>query len=416
MILIGTILELSKCVEIIVRPLVKKKSLGGDDGQIEATKTFLLHTLMITHHHHFFGGVYPMLKFIRVLLVFSLFVGIFAVLSAQDDDAGFLNIYSSRHYGDLEAPFAAFTEATGIEVRVSAGSPRDLLSRLRADISRGDRSVADVFLAIDAGVLSLATEEGLLQPVESDILTNNVAENFRDPDNHWFGLSIRTRTLVYNPVNVTDDEIAMVNNYSDLADPMWEGRLCMRPASHIYTVSLFSSILYHLGEEEATSIAEGIANNVTRYINSDTSQIRAVVAGECDLALVNHYYMGRLGNGDDDARATFDSVELKWMNQETTGVFFNINGAGIVRNAANYDNAVLFLEFMTSLENQCGDTECFPGSNFEFPTNPEAELETVIAGFGEFEYDLEYALWEYGQFQEASVEMLEQANFGFTEN
>ncbi|MEM8857413.1 MAG: extracellular solute-binding protein, partial [Chloroflexota bacterium] len=114
-------------------------------------------------------------------------------------ESNIVNVYSSRHYGDLEAPFVAFTEATGIEVRVSAGSPRDLLNRLRADIARGDRSVADVFLAIDAGVLSLAAEEGLLQPHGSDAITSSIAPEFQDPDGNWAGLSIRARTLVYNP-------------------------------------------------------------------------------------------------------------------------------------------------------------------------------------------------------------------------
>ncbi len=327
-----------------------------------------------------------------------------------------VNVYSSRHYGALEAPFVAFTEATGIEVRVSAGSPRDLLNRLRADISRGERSVADVFLAIDAGVLSLAAEEGLLQPIESDVINSSIAEGFRDPDGHWAGLSIRTRTLVYNPENVTEDEIAAVNTYGDLADPTWRGRLCMRPASHIYTVSLFSSLINHLGLEEATAVTTGIANNVTRYINSDTGQIRAVAAGECDVAVVNHYYMGRLANGDDAAVETFNAVQLKWMNQDTTGVFFNVNGAGVVANAANYDNAVAFIEFLAATENQCGTSECFPGSNYEFPTNPEAESNEIIAGFGEFVYDLEYPLWQYGSLQEQSVAMLEEAGYGFSEN
>lgn len=350
-----------------------------------------------------------------VALVSLLSLGL-VPLAAQDDDPGVLNIYSSRHYGDLEAPFVAFSEATGIEVRVSAGTPQDLLGRLRADIQRGDRSVADLFMAIDAGVLDLAAQEGLLQPIESEILTSSIAEGFRDPDNHWFGLSIRARTVVYNPDNVTEDELAGLNTYSDLANPVWEGRLCMRPASHIYTVSVFSSLLYHLGEEEASTVTEGIANNVTRYINSDTSMIQAVEAGECDVALVNHYYMGRLANGNEAVQATFNNTALKWLNQETTGIFFNVNGAGVVRNAANFDNAVLFLEYMASIENQCGSRTCFPGSNFEYPTNPDAEVNETIAGFGEFRYDFDYPLWEYGDFQETAVVMLEEAGFGFTEN
>lgn len=330
--------------------------------------------------------------------------------------SNFVNVYSSRHYGDLEAPFVAFTEATGIEVRVSAGSPQDLLNRLRADIQRGDRSVADVFLAIDSGVLSLAAEEGLLQAVESETLNANVAEGFRDPNGYWYGLSVRTRTLVYNPANVTEEEIAAVNTYSDLADPAWNGRLCMRPASHIYTVSLFSSLIHHLGVEEATAVTEGIANNVSRYINSDTGMIQAVAAGECDVAFVNHYYMGRLANGNAEDVATFESVALKWLNQDTTGVFFNVNGAGIVKNAANYDNALALIEFLAATENQCGGPLCFPGSNYEYPTNPAAEPNETIAGFGQFAYDFGYALWQYGSLQEQAVAMLEATGFGFNEN
>jgi len=358
-----------------------------------------------------------MMRFFTVLTLLAavLSLGVAATV-AQDDDPGVLNIYSSRHYGDLEAPFVAFSEETGIEVRVSAGTPRDLLSRLRADLDRGDRSVADLFLAIDAGVLDLAAEEELLAPVESDVLNENIAESFRDPDGFWYGLSIRTRTLVYNPENVTEEELAGLNTYSDLAADTWEGRVCMRPASHIYTVSLFSSMVYHLGEDEALTVASDIADNVTRYINSDTSQIRAVAAGECDVAFVNHYYMGRLANGDEADQEVFNSVALKWMNQDTTGVFFNVNGAGVVRNAANYDNAVRFLEYMSQSVNQCGDLDCFPGSNYEFPTNPEAEPNETIAGFGEFIYDLDYPLWEYGAYQDTTVQILEEADFGSTEN
>lgn len=357
------------------------------------------------------------MNFRRILplaLVLSLLLPIGLVPTTAQSPV--VNVYSSRHYGDLEAPFLAFTEATGIEVRVTAGSPQELLARLRADIDRGNRSVADVFLAIDAGVLDLAAEEGLIVPLESEVLNANVAEGFRDPEGRWYSLSIRTRTLVYNPENVTEEELAATNNYQDLAAEAWEGRLCMRPASHIYTISLFSSLLFHLGEEEASTVTEGIANNVTRYINSDTSMIRAVAAGECDAAVVNHYYMGRLANGNEEDVATFESVALKWMNQDENGVFFNVNGAGIIRNAGNFDNALRFIEYLSATENQCGTPECFPGSNYEFPTNSAAEPNETIAGFGEFTYDLTYPLWEYGEFQQPAIEMLEAADFGFSEN
>jgi len=341
-----------------------------------------------------------------------------AFIGAQDDDPGVLNIYSARHYGAMEAPFVQFQEDTGIEVRVSAGSPRDLLTRLRADLERGDRSVADLFLSIDAGTLDIAAEEGLFAQVESDILTENIAEPFRSPENYWYGLSIRPRSLVYNPENVTEEELASINNYEDMAADIWEGRACMRPAAHIYTVSLFSSVLYNQGEEVAADTLNGVANNVTRYINSDTRTIEAVAAGECDIAFVNYYYVARLAKGDEAAQDTFNSIALKWMGQgeDGTGVFFNINGAGVVRNAANYDNAVRFIEYMSQPENQCGSVECFPGSNNEYPTNPTVEPNETLQSFGEFEYGTGYPLWEYGAYQQRTVELLEEAGFGFEEN
>lgn len=357
------------------------------------------------------------MRVITMIVILAALLSVLSVPVLSQDDPGVLNIYSSRHYGAMEAPFVAFEEATGIEVRVSEGTPRDLLTRLQADIDRGGRSVADVFLAIDAGVLSLATERELLQPIESEILDANIPETMKDPDGHWYGLSQRLRTLVYNPEFVTEDELTMVNNYADLADATWEGRLCMRPASHIYTVSLMSSLVYHLGEETAQSAFEGISSNVVRYINSDTSQIKAVAAGECHLALVNHYYMGRLGASEDPADTeAFEAVGIKWMNQETTGNFFNINGAGVVVNSANFDNAVAFIEYMSSLDMQCGEFECFVGNNYEFPTNPEAEPNEIIAGFGDYVLDTEYPLWEYGGLQETTVTLLEEVGFGFTEN
>ena len=346
------------------------------------------------------------MKFRFVLLVVIVLLS--APIMAQDDDTGVLNIYSARHYGAMEAPFVAFEETTGIEVRVSQGSPRALLERLRAE---GDRTPADVFLAIDAGVLSMAAAEGLLQAVESEVLDENIPESMKDPENHWFALSLRVRSAVYNPEAVSEEELDSLNTYSDLADPMWADRVCLRPASHIYTVSLVSGLIYHLGEEEAQEVVAGWVSNNPIYINSDTRNIEAVHAGECDVSLVNHYYLGRQVAQETDAAA----VQIKWLNQDTTGTFFNVNGAGITANAENYDNAVAFIEFMSSLEGQSGGPEGFPGSNYEFPANFEAEPNEIIAEFGEFDLDLNYSLWEYGAYQEAAVKMLEDTGYGFDE-
>lgn len=329
--------------------------------------------------------------------------------AAQDDDPGVLNIYSARHYGAMEAAFVAFEEATGIEVRISQGDSLALLERLRAE---GSRTPADMLLAIDAGVLSLAAEEGLFQPVESEILDANIPAEFKDPENRWFGLSLRARTAVYNPENVSEEELASLNTYADFANPIWKDRICMRPAPHIYTVSLVSSLIYHLGEDEAEAVVAGWVANAPTYINSDTRIIESVYAGECDVALVNQYYLARLRAAEAEAGA----VQLKWLNQETTGTFFNTTGVGVTANAENYDNAVAFIEFMSTLEGQDGESVGFPGSNFEFPVNPEAELNPFIAEFGAVTFDLEYPVWEYGALQAPALELLERAGYGFGES
>lgn len=348
----------------------------------------------------------------------SIYVALLALLSlaalpitAQDSDAesgGVLNIYSARHYGAIELPFQAFEEETGIEVRVSQGPPRVLLDRLRAETENGV-SPADLLLAIDAGVLSLAAEEGLLQPVESEVLTENIDETQRDPENRWFGLSQRVRTIVYNPETVDPSELS---TYAALADPQWENRLCLRPASHIYTVSLVSSLIFHQGEEAAEAIVAGWVANNPVYINSDTRIIQAVGAGQCDVGIVNHYYLGRMRAEDNPDG---DAVEIFWANQETTGTFYNINGAGVVSTAANRENAIRFIEWMSTLEGQSGGPEGFPGSNYEFPTNFEAEPAPVLQEFDDFELDLDYPLWEYGSLQVAAVELLERTGYGFSE-
>jgi iron(III) transport system substrate-binding protein len=362
---------------------------------------------------------YRRATFVIAALLSTLSLSVLEQNAATAQSGGVLNIYSSRHYGAMELPFTKFEEATGIEIRVSQGAPQDLLARLRADIGRGNRSPADLFLAIDAGVLSLAAAEGLLQPVDSETLRQNIDETQRDPDDYWFGISQRVRTAIYNPENVTGEELEdHLNSYSDLANPVWANRLCMRPASHIYTVSWTSSLIYNLGEDKAAEVISGIADNVVRYIDSDTSQITAVAAGECDVALVNHYYLGILANGSQRDKAVFEAVELRWMNQgeDGTGAFYNINGAGVVLNAANAENAIAFLEYMSSLEGQAGDETGFPGSNYEFPANPNAEINETIAAFGPVKLDTGYPLWEYGRLQADAVDLLEIAGFGFSEN
>jgi iron(III) transport system substrate-binding protein len=333
-----------------------------------------------------------MVMFIGVLLALSLT----PVLAQQQ----VVNVYSARHYGALEAVFSRFTEETGIQVRLSQGSVQSLLERLRAE---GSQTPADVFFSIDAGGLDLAASEGLLQAVDSEVLTSAIPEDLRDPGNMWFALSQRFRTIMYNPAVV---DPALLSDYASLADPQWNGRLCLRPATHIYTIALVGGLIAELGEDEAAAIVNGWVANNPQYIDSDTRILETIEAGGCDVAITNHYYLANKLVENPEF-----PVSIFWANQESTGVFRNISGMGVTANALNRDNAVTLIEWMAT-EGQAADTTGIPGGNREFPVNPEAPLHEVLAGFGEFVID-PLPLSDYGDYQEAALTLLETAGYGF---
>jgi iron(III) transport system substrate-binding protein len=355
-----------------------------------------------------------MMRFRWFSLMSVLLLSSLALVPSMAQTGGVVNIYSARHYGAIEDAFNKFTAATGIQVRVSQGSPQALLERLRAE---GEYSPADLFLSIDAGAMTLAAEEGLLQAVDSAELTTNIPENLRDPENRWFALSARVRTIVYNPEKVQADE---VQRYQDLADPKWKGRLCLRPGAHIYSISLTSSLLFHYGEAETAKIVAGWVANEPTYIDSDTRILETIVAGGCDVGIVNHYYLMRKLAEDPNF-----PLQLAWANQgeEDFGAFFNVNVVGVTKSALNRDNAVTFLEWMSSAEGQIGTSEGFPGSNYEFPVNPNAEPGELLAGLllatlgedGALKFDTEYPLTEYGAYQEPALQLLEAAGYGMSE-
>ena len=324
-----------------------------------------------------------------------------APVSAQDSPQ-VVNVYSARHYGAMESVFNRFTEETGIEVRLSQGSSQSLLERLRAE---GSQTPADLFFSIDAGALDLAASEGLLQPVDSAVLAEAIPADLRDPDHNWFAISQRLRTLIYNTETVDPSELS---TYEDLADSKWNGRLCLRPATHIYTLALVGNLIHDLGEEAAQSVVAGWVANSPQFIDSDERIIDTLVAGGCDVAIVNHYYVARALNEDPEL-----NLGLVWANQgeDGRGVHRNIFGAGVTAAALNRDNAVRLIEWMAT-EGQAGDETGVPGSNFEFPTNPSAEIAPQLDAFGEPVINA-MPLSDYGDYQEAALDLLERAGYGF---
>ncbi|MEQ8525750.1 Fe(3+) ABC transporter substrate-binding protein [Gracilimonas sp.] len=302
---------------------------------------------------------------------------VFISCSGQEE----VNVYSARHYDTDQALYAEFTEKTGIEVNLIEGGSDELIERVK---SEGINSPADILVTVDAGRLWRAEEADILQPFESETLEERVPSSFRHPDGLWVGLSKRVRGLVVNPETVENYEEL---TYEDLADPRFEGRVCIRSSNNIYNQSLVASMIETIGAEATEEWATGLVNNFARDPQGgDRDQIRGVAAGVCDVAVANHYYLAVMLTGDDEADLEAASkVEFVFPNQgeDGRGAHVNISGAGILKNAPNKENAVRFLEYLTTPEAQ----KYYIGGNNEYPINDEAEKADVLVEFGEFKSD-----------------------------
>ena len=313
---------------------------------------------------------------IRSAVILTGAIGLGAGPAAAEE----VNLYSSRHYDTDRALYDGFTEATGIEVNLIEGDADELIERIKAE---GPNSPADVLITVDAGRLYRAEEAGLLMPVDSPVLEERVPANLQHPDNLWFGLSQRIRAVVYAKDRVDPAEIT---TYEALAEPAWEGRVCIRSSTNIYNQSLLASMIEADGAEAAEAWAAGIVANLARPPQGgDTDQIKAVAAGECDVAVVNHYYLVRLIESDDPAdQEVAAKVEIAFPNQDGRGAHANISGAGVLATAPHPKNGVAFLEYLTTPEAQT----YFATGNHEFPVVEGVALDPVLAGWGEIKTDV----------------------------
>lgn len=291
-------------------------------------------------------------------------------------DPGVVNLYTARHYDTDDAIYAAFTEKTGIKVNVIKGEGDELMERLTRE---GEATEGDVFITVDAGNLHRAKAEGLFQPIVSDTVNGNIPENLRDADNEWVALTQRARVIVYSKDRVNPADLS---TYEALTDAKWKGKVLIRSSENIYNQSLMASFLELNGEEKAKAWAQGIVANMAREPKGgDTDQIKAVVAGEGDVAISNTYYVGRLINSTnpEDVKVA-EQVGVFFPNQDTNGTHVNVSGIGLLKHAKNSENAIKFIEFMTSQEAQ-GQ---FAEGNNEYPANPEVAPSETLKSWGEF--------------------------------
>lgn len=320
----------------------------------------------------------------------------------QAASAGEINLYSSRHYDSDDAIYERFTEETGIEVNLIEGDADELIERIN---SEGENSPADVLLTVDAGRLWRAEQEGLFQPVDSEVLDETIPESLQHPDNLWFGLTKRARVIVYNTDTV---DPADLSTYEALAEPEWKGRVCIRSSSNIYNQSLLGSMVEAEGVEETESWAKSLVSNLAREPEGgDTDQIKAVAAGQCDVAIVNHYYWARLAKSEDPAdQEVAEATEVFFPNQDGRGTHVNISGGGVLANAPNEENAIAFLEFLVTPEAQ----EIFALSNNEYPVVEGVETDPVVSALGNFKVD-EVNVSTYGNNNPEVVKLVDRAGW-----
>lgn len=290
-----------------------------------------------------------------------------------------VNLYSARHYDADARIYEAFTEKTGIEVNLLEGDSDQLIVRIKRE---GIASPADVMMTVDAGRLWRAEQEGIFQGIESEVLAERLPEAMRHPEGKWFGFSQRARAIFYNRDNFDPSRI---DGYEDLADPAFEGQVCIRSSNNIYNQSLLASMIEHHGEKGAEAWAQSVVDNMARAPEGgDTDQIRGAASGVCDLAVANHYYYIRLLKSEDEAdREAAGKVGILFPNQEDRGTHVNIGGAGVVVGAPNRENAIQFLEFLSSDEAQ----EIFSSGNNEFPVVKGVKMDSILEAWSDFKRD-----------------------------
>ncbi|WP_018145218.1 MULTISPECIES: Fe(3+) ABC transporter substrate-binding protein [unclassified Thioalkalivibrio] len=319
--------------------------------------------------------------------------------SPADQDE--VNLYSARQENLIKPLLDDFTDQTGIPVNLVTGGADSLLQRLRHE---GRNSPADLFITVDAARLHQASEAGVLQAVESDVLRENIPERYRDPDGQWFGLSSRARPILYHKDRVDPAELS---TYEALTDAQWEGRICIRSSSNVYNQSLVAAMIATEGAEAAQDWAAGIVANMARQPQGgDRDQIRAVADGVCDVAIANTYYLGLMLGGEGRDREVAEQIGVFWPNQDGRGTHVNISGAGVTAHAPNRDNAIRLLEFLSSTEAQ----EWYAEVNQEYPIRDDVPASDILQNFGEFRSD-DIELYRLGNHNAEAVRIMDRVRW-----
>ena len=292
-----------------------------------------------------------------------------------------VNLYSQRHYSVDMLQYENFTKLTGIKVNVIKANADELIERLK---NEGENSPADLFVSVDAGKLQKGADLGLFQKINNSTIENNVSKNLRDVNNYWIPITYRARILVYSNDRVNKDELS---TYEDLANEKWKNRILVRSSSNAYNQALMSSLVANLGSDVASKWSEGIINNFARDPKgNDRDQVKAIAAGQGDVAIVNSYYIGLLLSSEkEEEKKAGNSVSVFFPNQgdDDRGSHINISGIGLAKNSPNKENAIKLMEYLTSEEAQ----NTYVNNSYEYAANPKVKPSKIVQDWGSFKID-----------------------------
>ena len=306
---------------------------------------------------------------------------LFVLYSCNTNESNEINIYSQRHYEVDKKQYENFEKITGIKVNVIKANADELLERLK---NEGENSPADLFVTVDAGKLQKGVEMGLFQKINSDEIYKNVSKELIDKDGYWVPITYRARILVYSNDRVMRSELS---TYEDLANEKWKGRILVRSSSNAYNQALMSSLYANLGEEAVEKWSSGLVKNFARDPKgNDRDQVKAIAAGQGDIAIVNSYYIGLLLSSEKQQEVDAgNSVSVFFPNQgeNERGSHINISGFAMTKNAPNKENSIKLLEYLTSVDAQ----ETYVNNSYEYPANPLVKPSDIVQSWGGFRVD-----------------------------
>ena len=333
-----------------------------------------------------------MKKLILTLTTLALFLISFAATALCEE----LVVYSARKEHLIRPLFEAYTKETGVKINYITDKAAVLVQRIKAE---GQTTPADLLITVDAGNLWHAAREGILQSVPSKILVDNIPSHLRDPQNRWFGLSVRARTIVYNTQKVAPGELS---TYENLAAPGWEGRLSLRTSKKVYNQSLVAMLMSEHGEAKTEEIISGWVKNLAAPpFSSDTKVLEAIAAGQGDVGIVNTYYFGRLLKKKPNL-----PLAIFWPNQNANGVHVNVSGGGVVAHSKHKEAAIQLLEWLSSEQAQ----NLYADVNLEYPANPGVNPDPSVAAWGAFKQN-PINLDNAGKLQARAIQLMDRAGY-----